>query len=187
MQLVLSNNRVLTYGENFIALGGVVINTETGKKYDNATIAECDCVPSDINDVGYEYHCGEFVPCAPFGKGSGNIAVVCNHDCKSIKDSGIPISHFPETITYSGNALTYTKLPQLVLISCNHNSMGTIYKRWGIIFPSTRMVLEGNESGNPQMKEISCLEGANGTTYFDLRGCSHINLTNVTYHATFIY
>lgn len=86
MQLVLSNNRVLAHGENFISMGGTVINTETNKVYQNATVAECDGCPSDIGVVGYEYHAGEFVPCAPFGKGIGNIAVYCD-DCKTPRDS----------------------------------------------------------------------------------------------------
>lgn len=90
MQLVLSNNRILAHGENFLAMGGVVINTETGAKYENATIAECSGCPSDIGVVGYEYHAGRFVPCAPFGKGTGNIAVYCD-DCKTPRDSGVPI------------------------------------------------------------------------------------------------
>lgn len=91
MQLVLSNNRVIAHGENFIAMGGTVINTVTGVKYENATIAECEGCPSDIDSVGYEYHAGQFKPCAPYGKGSGNIAVLCDKDCKAIKDSGISI------------------------------------------------------------------------------------------------
>ena len=92
MQLVLSNNRVIAHGENFIALGGVVINTETGAKFDNATIAECDCVPSDIGRVGYEYHAGTFVPCAPFGVGNNNgfFMEVCA-ECATPRSSGIPI------------------------------------------------------------------------------------------------
>ena len=90
MQLVLSNNRIIAHGENFLALGGVVINTETGDKFDNATIAECECAPSDIGQVGYEYHAGDFVPCAPFGVGTGNVAVYCD-GCKTPKDSGIHI------------------------------------------------------------------------------------------------
>ena len=90
MQLVLSNNRVLAHGENFISMGGTVINTETNKVYQNATVAECDGCPSDIGVVGYEYHAGEFVPCAPFGKGKGNIAVYCD-DCKTPRDSGMSV------------------------------------------------------------------------------------------------
>ena len=125
MQLVLSNNRIIAHGENFLSMGGVVINTETGIKYENATIAECngDC-PSDINEVGYEYHAGVFVPCAPFGVGDGNVAVLCNRDCKSIKDSLIPLGRLGQIVetTYKGNGnetvvLTFTAIPKIVFIS----------------------------------------------------------------------
>ena len=51
MQLVLINNRIVAHGDGFIALGGIVINTETGKKYEHATIAECSGCPSDIDTV----------------------------------------------------------------------------------------------------------------------------------------
>ena len=63
MQLVLSGNRVVGHGENFLSMGGIVINTETGKRYENATVAECEGCPSDIDQRGYEYHAGTFVPC----------------------------------------------------------------------------------------------------------------------------
>lgn len=99
MQLVLSNNRVLAHGENFLSMGGVVINTETGAKYENATVAECENCPSDIDSVGYEYHAGQFVPCAPYGKGGGNLAVLCPNSCKAIKDSGISIQGLLSMIT----------------------------------------------------------------------------------------
>lgn len=91
MQLVLSNNRVIAHGENFLSMGGTVINTVTGAKYENATVAECEGCPSDIDSVGYEYHAGQFIPCAPYGKGYGNIAVLCDRYCKAIKDSGISL------------------------------------------------------------------------------------------------
>lgn len=100
MQLVLSNNRVISHGENFISMGGgVVINTETGAKYENATIAECSGCPSDIGVVGYEYHAGRFVPCAPFGKGDGNIGVYCD-DCKTPRDSGVSVKLVCATSSY---------------------------------------------------------------------------------------
>lgn len=94
MQLVLSNNRVVAHGENFLAMGGVVINTETGAKYENATVAECDGCPSDIDKVGYEYHAGVFVPCAPYGVGNNNgfFMEVCE-SCATPRSSGIPIKH----------------------------------------------------------------------------------------------
>lgn len=91
-QLVVSGNRILSYGEDcFLSMGGTVICPETSKVFQNATVVNCDYLPSDIDTVGYEYHAGEFVPCAPFGVGSGNVAVVCGEDCKTIKDSGIPL------------------------------------------------------------------------------------------------
>ena len=95
-QLVLSGNRVVAHGEDcFFSAGGAVICSDTGRIFENATVANIDCeLPSNIDEVGYEYHAGEFVPCAPFGKGGGNIAVVCNEDCKSIKDSGINFKYF---------------------------------------------------------------------------------------------
>lgn len=92
MQLVVSGNRILAHGENFLAMGGTVINNETGKAYQNATVVECENCPSDIGEVGYEYHAGAFVPCAPYGKGDGNLAVVCGEDCKAVKDSNLPLS-----------------------------------------------------------------------------------------------
>ena len=92
MQLVLCKNRVVAHGENFLSMGGVVINTETGAKYENATVAECSCCPSDIDTVGYEYHAGVFVPCAPYGKGNNNgyFMEVCE-SCATPRNSGIPI------------------------------------------------------------------------------------------------
>lgn len=94
MQIVLSNNRIVGYGENFLAMGGTVINTATGEKFDNATIAECDCVPSDIGVTGYEYHSGTFVPCAPFGKADNNgyIMEVCT-ECATPRNSGVPVKN----------------------------------------------------------------------------------------------
>lgn len=90
MQLVLSNNRIIAHGENFLAMGGVVINTVTGAKYENATVAECDGCPSDIDKVGYEYHGGVFVPCAPYGVGNNNgyFMEVCE-TCATPRSSGI--------------------------------------------------------------------------------------------------
>ena len=92
MQLVLSNNRVIAHGENFLTMGSVVINTETGAKYENATVAECENCPSDIDTVGYEYHAGVFVPCAPFGMGNNNgfFMEVCE-SCATPRNSGIKI------------------------------------------------------------------------------------------------
>lgn len=108
MQLVLSNNRVIAHGENFIAMGSVVINTASGKKYENATVVECENCPSDINETGYEYHAGVFKPCAPYGMGNNNgcFMEVCA-DCATPRKSGIPIKGglklenlHPEVVAY---------------------------------------------------------------------------------------
>jgi hypothetical protein len=121
MQLVLSNNRIIAHGENFLSVGGVVINNETGKRYERATVAECDNCPSDIDKVGYEYHAGVFVPCAPFGVGDGNVLVACHKDCKSIKDSGVPFGRMCQVVetTYEGTggntvSLTFDAIPVIV-------------------------------------------------------------------------
>lgn len=89
MQIVLSGNRIIAHGTGFVPMGGTVINAETGKVYQNATVAECDGCPSDIDSVGYEYHAGVFVPCAPYGKdnGNGEILVACE-ECATPKSSG---------------------------------------------------------------------------------------------------
>ena len=121
MQLVLSKNRVISHGENFISMGGVVINTETGVKYENATIAECNSCPSDIGEVGYEYHAGVFVPCAPYGVGDGNVLVACHRDCKIPKDSGVPFGRMGQVVetSYEGSGgdiieLTFDAIPVIV-------------------------------------------------------------------------
>ena len=64
MQIVLNNNRVVAQDGNYITMGGVVIDTDTGIKYENATVAECDCYPTDIGKTSYEYRNGAFYPCA---------------------------------------------------------------------------------------------------------------------------
>lgn len=69
-QLVVSGNRIIAYGEDcFLSMGGTVICTETERVFQNATVVNCDCIPCDLDEVGYEYHAGEFVPCGiPFLK-----------------------------------------------------------------------------------------------------------------------
>lgn len=109
-QLVLSNNRVLAHGEDcFLCMGGTVICTETGRKWDNATVATYDCAcPADIDEAGYEYRAGEFVPCAPFGKATGGTIPVLCDDCKTIKDSGYLLPNFARwQLTASGNKFIY--------------------------------------------------------------------------------
>lgn len=67
MKLVLSGNTVIGHGENLIPMGCTVIDSDTGKIYQNATIAECENCPKDLDIIGYEYRSGVFVPCHPYG------------------------------------------------------------------------------------------------------------------------
>ena len=115
MQLVLSNNRVIAYDESnsLIAMGGTVVNTANGNVYQNATIAKCDCLPTDINDVGYEYRNGNFVPCAPFGEGDGNVALYCGNTCKVPRDSGVEFSQIVQRVSfeYTGDGGRSVSIP----------------------------------------------------------------------------
>lgn len=89
MQIVLVGNRVVAHGDNcFLCMGGTVICEETGKAYPNATVAEVETIPADIDTVGYEYHAGVFVPCAPYGVGAGELMVACE-DCGTPKRSKV--------------------------------------------------------------------------------------------------
>ena len=120
-QLVLSGNRVIAHGEDcFLSMGGTVICPESGRVYQNATVAECAECPSDIDEVGYEYHAGAFIPCAPYGKGGGNLAVLCPNDCKSIKDSGISSKNLPNLVE---NGLVFNYLPVIELPGNNYNDI----------------------------------------------------------------
>lgn len=145
-QLVVSGNRILAHGTDcFYSMGGTVICPDTERVYQNATIVYCDAIPADIGTTGYEYHSGAFVPCAPFGKGYGNVPVVCNDDCKAIKDSGLSLSEFAllEVQTYEGNGqcggsypsqLTFKNgIPDVILIqSQNRQSQLIITKAMGV-------------------------------------------------------
>lgn len=93
-QLVVIGNRIVAHGEDcFADIGGAVICKTDGKAYAGASIVECstDC-PEDIDEVGYEYHAGVFVPCAPYwkGDGTGYFMEICP-DCATPRNSGIPI------------------------------------------------------------------------------------------------
>ena len=83
---------VLKKYHSFISMGGTVVDAGTCKVYQNATVAECNGCPSDIDSVGYEYVGGVFKPCAPFGKGDNNgyFMEACA-SCATPRNSGIPI------------------------------------------------------------------------------------------------
>lgn len=107
-QLVLVGNRVVAHGQDcFSTIPGAVVCLTNGKIYVGATIAECstEC-PADIDAVGYEYHAGVFVPCAPFFQGDGNVAVWCD-SCKAPKDSGFPSQFLGKVFhtTYTGTGV----------------------------------------------------------------------------------
>lgn len=132
-QLVVSGNRILGHGKDcFLSMGGTVTCENTGSVYQNATIVTHEGeIPADIDRVGYEYHSGVFVPCAPFGTGNGNVAVFCGDDCKALKDSGVPFNQICqiEHQTYIGNGginigqnlygakLQFNGVPQVVFVN----------------------------------------------------------------------
>ena len=95
MQIVISGNRVISYGTGFSVSGDTVENESTGKVYNNATIATVESVPDDIDSVGYEYHAGRFVPCAPYGRGdhNGYLMEACT-DCATPRKTEIPTRWF---------------------------------------------------------------------------------------------
>lgn len=175
MQLVLSGNRVMAHGDSrLVSMGGTVIDTGTGKKYENATVVECDNCPSDIDSVGYEYHAGSFVPCAPFGKGDGTLAVLCSQDCKSIKDSGIPLSSIGRVVelTYDGNgktyyssgdndryrssacSLTFDDVPKMLIITKSTKNSEDASRNMAIITPYGGMAIDVDVDLNVEMRPL---------------------------------
>lgn len=150
-QLVLSGNRVIAHGEDcFLSMGGTVICPDTGRVYQNATIANIEGgIPSDIDEVGYEYHAGEFVPCAPFGKGTGNLAVFCDNDCKSLKDSGISSDNLGKTeiIDYIGTgtkevSITASFPPVFAVAFMPGGRTDTRYNHFALISPAAGVSVE---------------------------------------------
>lgn len=194
MQLVLIKNRIVAHGEGFLSMGGVVINAETGVKYDNATIAECENCPSDIDEVGYEYHAGEFVPCAPYGKGTGNIPVLCDRDCKTIKDSGLPLSSFGlvEQKPYEGNgkyggssgnsrSLTFSGVPVAVFINSSGQS-GMLMQSGGISWDTQIAAGAGKE-----LNSITCTVEGNTITFYSTTSAKNgLNTSGTIYNVTAI-
>ena len=198
-QLVVKGNRILSYGEDcFIAVNGNVICTNENKVYENATVVECDNIPSDIDSVGYEYHSGAFVPCAPFGKGTGNVAVLCDENCKSIKDSGIPFSQIGEIIefTYTGNGSSYNgvilpvelhKKPKILFISGN-DATGIILTTPGVGFSIKNALFAGGSMAisvtNPFLVTIKESESGFSVTLEDVS--LTMNSSGKTYSVTAI-
>ena len=124
-QLVISGNRILAYGEGecFLQMGEHVICLETASLYQNATVVNYEAeLPEDIDLVGYEYHNGAFVPCAPYGTGTGNVAVFCDKDCKALKDSGIPLSRMGQVVEmeYVGTGTSSNQNSTSAMLSDNN-------------------------------------------------------------------
>ena len=125
VQLVLRGNRVLSHGEDcFLCVGGSVICADSGRTFENATVVNHPGeIPSDIDEVGYEYHAGAFIPCAPFGKGDGNLAVVCGEDCKTIKDGSFPLS-----LLFNGGVPAAARIVQGTYVGLGKTSTVTPYR-----------------------------------------------------------
>jgi hypothetical protein len=106
-------------------MGGTVICTKTGRVFQNATIVnDCENCPADIDEVGYEYHAGTFVPCAPYGVHGtdGHIMVSCG-DCATPKRSKYKLSELAkiEVGSYVGSGaslatIEFDRAPSVVLI-----------------------------------------------------------------------
>ena len=150
-QLVVSGNKILAYGEDcFTVMGESVKCSNKGNEYQNATVTTCEEFPPDIGKVGYEYHAGQFVPCAPFGEGVGNIAVFCDA-CNTMKNSGFPISslfnpgHIYETTRTGTNKYGSTNkstlkdplpfVPKVLFVARKDgNNYGILFNGYGISF-----------------------------------------------------
>lgn len=142
-QLVVSGNRILAHGEDcFLSMGGTVICPDTGRTYQNATVATVENIPSDIDSVGYEYHAGEFVPCAPFGEGDNNgyFMEACT-SCATPRSSGIPVADFfkkPSMVLLWENAsLESIFKPQTITLSSDDYDLLCIVWAWDFAGTST--------------------------------------------------
>lgn len=148
-QLVLSGNRILAHGEAgcFLSMGGTVICEEKGKAYPNATVVTHEGgLPADIDKVGYEYHAGVFIPCAPYGTGAGDILVACE-DCGTPKRSGYNsalLKYLTDFMMSKGAAgglatldstgkLTSSQLPPLILDEIETKSYSRVQYQSGAI------------------------------------------------------
>ena len=134
----------------------MVICTDTGRIFENATVTIPTCeIPSDIDEVGYEYHAGEFVPCAPFGKGGGNVAVLCPNDCKSIKDSGKSAEHLGtvEVIEYVGTGTVS------VTITANFEPL------FVVVYDTDEYRASAKDEGHPNDKRVAVITPNGGFMY----------------------
>lgn len=174
--IVVSGNRILDYGEknDFISMGGTVVRPGMQRTYQNATVVNVDALPCDIDTVGYEYHAGNFVPCAPYGMGYGTVAVLCSQNCKSIKDSGIPLSSFGRVVelTYDGNgktyyssgdndryrssacSLTFDAVPKMLIITKSAKNSEDASRNMAIITPYGGMAIDVDVDLNAEIRPL---------------------------------
>lgn len=140
-QIVVIGNRVVAHGTDcFADIGGAVVCLTNGKVYAGASIVECstEC-PADIDTVGYEYHAGVFVKCAPFNKGDGTVAGWCD-DCKAPIDTGFPSQFLGKVYctTYPGNGsniagVTCGFRPKYAIITGKHYVNSFLYSATAIV------------------------------------------------------
>ena len=177
IQLVISGNRILAHGEDcFLAMGGTVVCHSTGKAYQNATVVIHDGgLPADIDKVGYEYHAGRFVPCAPYGFGDGDILVACEGDCGAPKRDRAKASEVidqvgdikttarhsagAEWLLCDGSVVDAEKYPELAKLCCPDITKATL---------AGERIFQGSSSSNNKVYCILCHEGywiVGGTRY----------------------
>lgn len=109
-QLVLFKNRVVAYGSDcFLAMGDTVICTETGRRFEHATIATTTAPPPcDLALTAYEYDGANFRICEPFGKTDGGYIVAACDDCRTPRQTTIPTAKVKELVeTYATIDVTY--------------------------------------------------------------------------------
>lgn len=188
-QIVISGSRILAHGEDcFLTMGGTVICSDSGRVFQNATVATVDALPADIDSVGYEYHAGEFVPCAPFGIGKGNIAVFCSNDCKALKDSGLSLSNDIakyKVVEYTGSGTNTMSiavgdfLPKIALFMAQTDTTesfnaGFIVGSYGIAILTP---INTAEHGTYSIRGVTYTEN-NGTYYINWSGSSGLGALN---------
>lgn len=182
MKLALSGNRVVGYGENLVPMGGTVVDTDTNKVYQNATVAECDGCPSDIDKVGYEYHAGMFVPCAPYAdeESNGHVMVACDtcatprRSDKKIQDVMTYPEIFTGTLAKNQNTtLALSKPAKFVLCSVSEADNSAIQS--GILVPD-------DTASPPPMLQFFETSNSLGLyylqVYFDVTGSDKIIINN---------
>lgn len=146
MQLLLQGNRVVGYGEDFLDIGRGILCPETGVVRLNCTlVTACSELPNDIDSAGYEYHAGDFIPCAPYGRGQGTLAAF-GVNCKKLIDTGIESASLSKLGRFFQTAYTGTNSSTLIL-TCGFRPALVIIQRVSTIqgqYPINLFVASGN-------------------------------------------